>query len=417
MRELYVSNNSLSSLDFGNLPKLEKLSFDGNSEIASVDLSKLPLLTWLDCSGTGLSELNLESNPKLISLKTSDSYYLSELRYKNLNNLCCLHIFNCGFDNSAIDKILTDLPDVSSLEVLPEERGWKRQLEYENNPGAATANADIAKNKGWFIDILKDSWSVCPKDPCLVFKTGYSGKLVFTIENLYDPFWILWAENRWGSYYHNSIYCMKHDVESPTIRYCSRGLMTFECINMKLQELDFTGNDQTYAINVQDNEITKIVLDSANVMFRMNLKNNKLSGEAINDLFRSLNKLTDLKNPFYLNFEEVADFGVIDITGNPGCDACDVSIAEDKGYTVIRAGSSIESLTDRNPVIMVDESGNIVAGSDVYGVIVYDMDGKLVYKSDISSNLYQVNLSDGFYLIGYKNSAHTTYNYVKVVVL
>ena len=415
IKQLHVGKNSLSSLDLSNLPLLEILSFGDNPSIKSIDISKLPLLKEIDCSNSSLNELNIENNPKIVILKASGSKGLSNINYQNLNNLLCLHIYNCNMSQSSIDQIISDLPNVNSIEVRPEERIWKRQFEFDMNPGSKTAKATEAKDKGWYTDILGEAWSIGTANPCLVITTEMekNEQISFTVENFFDPFWIFWGKF-WGSYYQTKTYTLKHDVVAPEINYYSRGLMTFKCNEMMLEKLNLTGNDQTYAIDVRDNNITDIVLDTNNVIVNMNISNNKLSGETLNKIFSSLNKLGEIKNPFYFPFEDLNDYGIIDITGNPGCDACDIYIAEEKGYKVIGAiYDGIEEIENNNVRIQIDLSGNIVASSNIEGIVVHNMDGTIAYKSNIHSDLYRTELKNGIYIIGYKHKNSSTYNYVK----
>lgn len=417
LKKLYVGSNLLSSLDLSNLPQLEVLSFGGNENLTSIDISKLSMLKVISGVNSNISELNIENNPLISNINMSGSSNFSSLIAKDLKNVVRVIIYNCNLNKSSLDQIITSLPDVSSMEVLPNERSSKRQFEFDGNPGTKEANVMEAKNKGWYTDVLEESWSIGPKDPCLVFTTGLDeGKeIIFTVENFFDPFWIFWG-NFWGSFYQPEKFELIHDVVTPEIGYYSRGLMTFECRNMNLQKLDFTGNDQTYSIDVRDNSISEIILDPSNVFVSMNLRNNNLSSEGLNKIFNSLNNISELVNPFYFDFKELKNYGVINIEGNPGCKDCDVTIAENKGYTVEKGtDSGIDTINDITAKIYIDEVGNVRSNIVIDGISVYSMDGAKIFSSEDNSDVYNANLLNGIYLVTYKTIGNAGYKKVKVI--
>ena len=96
-------------------------------------------------------------------------------------------------------------------------------------------------------------------------------------------------------------------------------LLSLFCNNNQLTNLDISTNTQLGTLICNNNQLTS--LDVSNpVLARLDCSTNNLSINALNDLFVSL---------------PITSFGTIFIDNNPGTDACERSIATDKGWNVL----------------------------------------------------------------------------------
>jgi hypothetical protein len=158
---LDCSGNQLSTLDVSKNTALIRLSCSGN-QLSTLDVSKNTALTYLDCSGNPLSTLDVSKNTALTllvcgwntlsTLDVSKNMALTGL-YCSWNQLSTLDVskntaltgLSCDHNQlstDALNKIFTDLPDMSDTEEYV-------SINIYNNPGTATCNRSIAINKNW----------------------------------------------------------------------------------------------------------------------------------------------------------------------------------------------------------------------------------------------------------------------------
>ncbi|MBS7577165.1 MULTISPECIES: InlB B-repeat-containing protein [unclassified Enterococcus] len=104
LSDLRVNFNNLTSLDLSNLPNFSNLWANNNS-LTSLNLSNLPILTNFDCSNNQLTSLNLSnlpiltnfncSNNQLTSLNLKSFLSIEKIYYENNPNLKTLDLRNC----------------------------------------------------------------------------------------------------------------------------------------------------------------------------------------------------------------------------------------------------------------------------------------------------------------------------------
>ncbi len=136
LTHLDCHENNLTSLDVSKNTALTYLDCSHN-DLTSLDVSKNTALTELDCSGNNLTSLDVSKCTKLTSLNCG---------YNNLTSLDVskntkLTHLDCGDNNltsSALNQIFRDLPQVTSQTIY-----------IRNNPGTETCDKSIAENKGW----------------------------------------------------------------------------------------------------------------------------------------------------------------------------------------------------------------------------------------------------------------------------
>lgn len=110
LKELFVSNNQLTSLDLSANTKLQYLSCF-NNQLSSLDLSANTALYGLDCSSNFLTSLDVSANPALVSL-VCFGQPLTSLNIANGNNhqmytmdahntnLTCIQVDNAAYSNA-----------------------------------------------------------------------------------------------------------------------------------------------------------------------------------------------------------------------------------------------------------------------------------------------------------------------------
>ena len=97
----------------------------------------------------------------------------------------------------------------------------------------------------------------------------------------------------------------------------------FACFNNQLTSLNVTRNTALKNLYCFDNQLTVLDIKKNTALEYLSIRNNLFRTEAINDIFRALLVNTD-----------VAVYRRVFISGNPGTDDCDRSIAENKGWFV-----------------------------------------------------------------------------------
>ena len=110
---LAVDRNQITSLDVSGLPLLEKLMFQHNKKITSIDVSHNPALKELYCHNCSLADLDLSANPALTLLRC----YSNDIRTLDLSNTPLISDLNTGSTSGVMAEIpalrLKYSPDIS----------------------------------------------------------------------------------------------------------------------------------------------------------------------------------------------------------------------------------------------------------------------------------------------------------------
>lgn len=166
-------NDGLTALSLKNLPALTQLgcynnpllsgiNMDARMEITELDmgdcafrsmdfLSKLPLLTILNCNSNQIEKLDLSTHLHLNGLSCFGNKKLTDLKMpKGTQWLNYVYIYSCNLDaamlNSVFDELMTVFPSVVGRPI--------GRIAYYDNPGANTCNSKALVDKGW--DIAKE---------------------------------------------------------------------------------------------------------------------------------------------------------------------------------------------------------------------------------------------------------------------
>lgn len=82
----FSNNDGLTSISLSGNTSITELWCDGNSALASLNLSEVSQLQYLDCSDNSLTSLNLDNNTKLEGLVCYQNY-IESLDIRNIENL------------------------------------------------------------------------------------------------------------------------------------------------------------------------------------------------------------------------------------------------------------------------------------------------------------------------------------------
>lgn len=167
---LYADNNQLSSVDFSGNRSISQLKLAGNKLSAinlsmlsylsncqlggnlftSIDVSKNAYLYWLGVADNMLTTLDLSKNT-YVQWVAAENNHLTALDLSNNKSVQGLTLQHNNMDADAINAIIAQLQNVSSVTVDDSNREWARQLNISYMPGTAAANVDDATAKGWYV--------------------------------------------------------------------------------------------------------------------------------------------------------------------------------------------------------------------------------------------------------------------------
>lgn len=413
LEQLYVATNALSQLNLNNLTQLRVLDISGNADISTLDLGKLTALEQLFAGKLSIAQIDLSNNVNLKRLNLSNDKNLASIQYSTLENLQSCYLNKTPLPKAQLDAFLADLPDVSNLEVYANERMWKKQLEVGNIPDVENNSVDLsgAKAKGWLIDVFEESWTVGPKNPCMILTTNIpvGQEITLNVENFYDPFWVDWGK-WWSSFLQSEPYSIVHDVRQPEINYYSRGLMTIEAQNQQLAKVSLPDNDQTYAAYLSGNEMTEFNISKNNSLVTIDLRNNQLDANTLNAFYENLRNLNEITYPFKTaqqsDFNRNENFGKIFIQGNPGAETSNGKIALQKGYKFDVNFSGINSMTATDVKFGISaqtESIATIEGATTGSFIqVFNLAGMQMIEKQADASIETIDISQlnpGLYLV------------------
>jgi hypothetical protein len=230
-------------------------------------------VTNLYTDSNGLNELNVSDMPSL-SVLSCDYNQLSELdvsKNKSLETLFCYQNF--------IENI-----NLTGCDALVRLSAGRNQIK----------NLDLSKNK--FLSSLGVENNLLQK---IDLKSNIYLKALVCCNNLLKDL----------------------DLNENT------SLTELHAFDNQLDYLDLTNNTLLAFLNVKNNKIKKSDIDEDdNSLSTVIIFDNYLEAESLNDIFSSLNKVTNDTRNFYN--------GDIVIWDNPGESECDRSIAEEKGWNI-----------------------------------------------------------------------------------
>ena len=107
--------------------------------------------------------------------------------------------------------------------------------------------------------------------------------------------------------------------------------------NNQLTELKISNNKVLKVLYFNNNQLTKLDVTQNTVLEELYVKNNRLDAATLNALFKTLHNIDVIPNwSTFFDDNSVGFKRIINITGNPGSTNCDLKIANEKGWGVVR---------------------------------------------------------------------------------
>ena len=144
--------NNITSLNVSKCPALTVLDCAENN-LTSLDVSKNTALTYLFCKRNNLTSLDVSKCPVLTEL----GCWSNKLTSLDVSKNTALTRLNCEdnkLTSSALNQIFRDLPQGKTW---TEGHGYTEQssIFISRNPGTDTCDKSIAENKGWEVNTIR----------------------------------------------------------------------------------------------------------------------------------------------------------------------------------------------------------------------------------------------------------------------
>jgi hypothetical protein len=118
-----------------------------------------------------------------------------------------------------------------------------------------------------------------------------------------------------------SLYCSSNKLTDMDVSK-NTALQYLFCVNNQLTNLDVSKNTVLIDLRCSENKLTGLDVSNNITLKTLYCSNNQFSADALNALFKTLHR------------KKRKNGKVILIVDNPGTDACNIKIAEDKGWKV-----------------------------------------------------------------------------------
>lgn len=147
--QLKLEGNQLTAIDLSMLGSLSNCQL-GDNRLTTLDLSHNPYLYWLGVQNNQLAALDLSHNSYLQWL-AAEGNRLTTLDLSANKGIQGLSLQSNAMKADAINAVIAQLQDVSSVTVGDSNRNWARQLNISYMPGTADALVADATAKGWYV--------------------------------------------------------------------------------------------------------------------------------------------------------------------------------------------------------------------------------------------------------------------------
>lgn len=158
LTSIQLANNKLSEFEPILATYLSQLRLDGNN-IETIDLSGYKSLYWATLANNKISTLNLKNNSYLQWLAVENNN-LSTLDISKNTGLQGITIQGNKMQADAINNIISNLGDVSGVEINNNNKQFAKQLNISYMPGTENANVAEAQAKGWNVTAEKISTGI-----------------------------------------------------------------------------------------------------------------------------------------------------------------------------------------------------------------------------------------------------------------
>ena len=314
LTKLYCNNNQLTSLDVSNNTALTTL-YCNNNQLTSLDMSSCTALTYLNCHQTQLTNLDVSNCTALTSLDCS-SNMLTNLDVSNctaLTSLDCggnlltsLDVSNCTELTSLncahnqiyeenMDKFIESLPIVSDRKIYIiynsnsdknactksqiariKEKGWTPY--YQDNDRVEykgyEEHPNIEINENNFPDENFRKWLQRQNYGRDGIITGYEIGRITSIDVSEREINSLEGIQYFAAL--TSLYCKNNPLTSLDVSGCT-ALTELYCNNNKLTSLDATGCTALEKLECYENLLTSLDVSGCTALTELYCNNNKLT--------------------------------------------------------------------------------------------------------------------------------------------
>jgi len=287
------------------------------------------VIDWGDGSPVETATLNLKADVKLEHTYDQTQTYTLKITGETITDFTCVKagITNLDINLPAIIRVncywnkLSDLDmsDCPELKMLNCE-GNKELKNLNVNKNSKLEDLKFSNDQLTTLDVSKNTalkHLYCSNNQLTSLDTSNNPELVF-----------LWCEdnkltnlNISANTKLMSLQC--HRNQLTTLDVSKNSAMTsFFCGHNQLTSLDVSNNTKLTSLHCNNNQLTELDMTNQNKITTIDCQSNQLSADALNNLFNTIqdNPGAGNKNIYYRS--------------NPGTDACDKNIIEQKGWTV-----------------------------------------------------------------------------------
>lgn len=148
LTRLDVAHNEIEDFKWSNPVSLQSLNASYN-QLSTLNIPA-PDLAVIDCSRNKLEAVNLSKHTGLVDC-VLDFNKLTSLNVAANTKLNGLSIRANNFEKAALERISTQLPDITEVAIIPGQEDWMGVWYVSGNPGCADANFNAARSKGWTV--------------------------------------------------------------------------------------------------------------------------------------------------------------------------------------------------------------------------------------------------------------------------
>ena len=359
-------DNKITTIDVNGNPELESL-FCSKNELTNLDVSHLLRLVSLACNENQLTSLDVSRQTKLEKL---------QCRYNFMNA-------------DALNALFMSLPSSSD----PKQIWISNNGPDYNGSGSRECDVTIAEQKGWKVlkgeGLINPIITITAANTELMLSFGGIGDVMIDFGNgVTDMLSFDKNDHKWV----DVIY--QYSSEEPHTVTITGEVTGFDCGGNKLTAIDVSGNSDLQSLYCSDNQLTVLDVRNLSKLGNLSCNNNQLTSLDVSQqiklekLYCRNNRLTSLNvsgltklsvlscqynymnasalNNLFTSLPTANSPGELYVSNNgPNCDGsgskdCDITIAERKGWKVLKGEELINSkitMTATNTELMLSIGG------------------------------------------------------------
>lgn len=319
LEELYLSENELTELDLSTNTKLKVVSFTDNN-VKKFDATPLADLEYLYVGKNGMDEIKLdnqflvellggENNFESVDVSLCDDLSVLELSVCRLKTIDVSKNTNLDWLFVGGNKLetITFAENQSTLKLLHAEMNMLKEVDFARIPCVSELIVSYNQLQGE-VDLTS-----CP----LVSYVDLSHNQIEKLK-LSDA-----ASNLM------SLYLSYNKLSVLSIPSESLGIL--DATRNNLAALDISKCNLIIALLLDFNNLNSLNLAGKNELLGLSIRQNKFTVNALNSIYENLPDVTENEvDPEYASWMKI-----INISGNPGAEESNTSVAVYKGWTII----------------------------------------------------------------------------------